>query len=67
MDDLSVSMTTEEESIYCLISANIHKSALILAYGLDQHPQLFRQGSKGNSVCPMTMIRMGILLRAAKK
>ena len=41
MDDLSVtSMTTDEESIYCVMSANIHGGALILSYGLYQHPHL---------------------------
>ena len=33
-----MSTTTEEESIYCMTSANIHRGAPILVYGLYQHP-----------------------------
>ena len=41
VDGLSeVYMTTEKESIYCVMSANIHSGALILACGLYQHPHL---------------------------
>ena len=39
MDDLTVmSMTTEEESIYCVRNTNVHRGAPILAYELYQHP-----------------------------